>query len=382
MRKLAIVGTHPDTCELAPFDDPEWEIWVFNEVLGQATWCKRADAVFQMHKPFVYKSYTNRCDHDHWDWLRMDHGPLKIYMQDVDPEVPNSVRYPLDEINAELLGDFRQGRELVERSYFTSSISQALALAIYLDYPYIKMLGIEMASDTEYQYQRDNLAFWVGLALGRGIKVDMLTGDAIFKRPLYGYEGEIEQRPEKFEQRAEELALEIAEIQELVGSANARLTEVWGNGSMPKKIEELATLAARLGYLEGRHKETSRYLDKVAQMVAETGFGFIDRNEFEGTAAQAHRDGEQFKAAAHYTAGILNVGLHHYYKNHDPAYLPQIGTLIQQHVDSQYNAGTCKGIHDENWHYTRQLDESVRAAGWQRALEMAQAIDSGVTPAA
>lgn len=379
MKKLAIVGTHPDTRDLAPWDDLDWEIWVFNEVLGQGGWCKRADAVFQMHKPFVYKSLTNRCDKNHWEWLKQDHGDLRIYMQEADPEVPNSVRYPREKIGEELLlGKFYQGLDLLPvDDFYTSTIVQALALGIYLDYKVIRMLGTEMASDTEYRYQRECTTFWTGLALGRGIIVEMVSGDSIYKVPVYGYEGEIEQKPEKYEARADELAVEIAQVQEELKGANARLQEAWGNGTMAKCIEEMATNAARLGYFEGRHKETLRYHDKVTQMVAETGFGFIDRNEFEGAAAQAHADGEAHKASAHYSAGILNVGLHHYYKNHEPAYLPQIATLIQQHIDAQYNAGISKGIYDENWRLSRQIDEEIRAAGGSAALTTLAAGDQG-----
>ena len=89
---VAIVGTHPDTRDNAPFDDPSVDIWVFNEAASKRVkddqpWAWRVDAVFQMHLPVIYKSKYNRSDPYYWQWLQEDH-PFPIYMHDVDPEVP------------------------------------------------------------------------------------------------------------------------------------------------------------------------------------------------------------------------------------------------------------------------------------------------------
>ena len=80
-KTVAIVGTHPDTRDNAPFDDPNIDIWVFNEVAGKNVkqddgsfrpWAWRVDAVFQMHLPLIYRSLLNRSDPKHWEWLQKE----------------------------------------------------------------------------------------------------------------------------------------------------------------------------------------------------------------------------------------------------------------------------------------------------------------------
>jgi len=99
MKTVAIVGSHRETRDLAPWDDPNIEIWAFNEAYSQKIhgddgepyqWCKRADVVFQLHDPVVYQSVNNRSDRHHWEWLQAEHENLRIYMQYHDDLIPNS----------------------------------------------------------------------------------------------------------------------------------------------------------------------------------------------------------------------------------------------------------------------------------------------------
>jgi len=82
---LAIVGSHPATRELAPYEDPNFEIWLFNEAAMKPEIYRRWDALLQMHKPEVYASTANWVNPEHWPWLQRDHGDKRIFMQDVDP---------------------------------------------------------------------------------------------------------------------------------------------------------------------------------------------------------------------------------------------------------------------------------------------------------
>jgi hypothetical protein len=103
LRSLAIVGSHPDSREKAPFDDPNYEIFLFNEAPQKTEIYKRWDTSLQIHKPEVYTSETNWVNKDHWKWLQQDHGPDKrIFMQEADPRVPNSVRYPIEGVRIRL----------------------------------------------------------------------------------------------------------------------------------------------------------------------------------------------------------------------------------------------------------------------------------------
>jgi hypothetical protein len=176
--KLAIVGTEEHTRHLAPFDNPEYDIWVFNEA-ANAEWCKRWDACFQLHK--TYKS-KNLKDPKHWEWLQQAHGK-PIYMHEVNPLVSDSVKYPLEEIR----------NSLNYKNNFRMTLAYAIALAIYLDYESIDIWGVELENSAEYRSQQNNFAFWVGYAEGNGIPINLHCCEGMFDKPLYAYEDYMEE---------------------------------------------------------------------------------------------------------------------------------------------------------------------------------------------
>src|SRR5512139_875648 len=188
-RSLAIVGSHSATRELAPYDDLSVEIWLFNESAMKPEVYRRWDALLQIHSPDVYSSDQNWVNKDHWEWLQQNHGK-RIFMQDVDPRVPNSVKYPLDGI----LG-------MIPYRYLRSSPAMALALAIYLGYKHIMLYGSELTSNTEYAYQATNYAFWIGFAHGRGIDLELHCWQSEFNQSIYGFEGEAQIDKQHFEDR-------------------------------------------------------------------------------------------------------------------------------------------------------------------------------------
>ena len=171
MKKLAIVGSEIQTRHMAPYDDPEYDIWVFNE-WATAEWCKRWDALIQIHGPSIYKG-PNKKDPKHWDWLQQNHGK-PIYMQAVDPLVPDSVKYPL----AEIIHTFNT-------DYLRATICYAIALGLYQGYEEIHIWGVELKSHAEYKSQRDCFIYWNGIGAGR-IKLHCCKD--IFNSSLYGYE--------------------------------------------------------------------------------------------------------------------------------------------------------------------------------------------------
>lgn len=178
MKKLAIVGAEKSTRHLAPYDDPEYDIWVFNE-WANADWCKRWDALIQIHPPADYKAYNpkkdpeNVKDRDHWGWLKQKHGK-PIYMHNVDPDVPDSVKYPLEGII-----------EKFQTRYFRATICYAIALALYQGYEEIHIWGVELSTHAEFKSQRDCFIFWNGVANG---KIKLHCSKGLFNKPLYGFE--------------------------------------------------------------------------------------------------------------------------------------------------------------------------------------------------
>jgi len=181
-KTVAIVGTHPRTRELAPYQNKGIDIWAFNSMVVQE-WMPRTTACFDMHKPESYFSYEDK----YKAWLYSKKDEL-FYTLNSKSEMPDSITYPYNPVCDTLLGNFVRGKNEDPIQYFTSGPCYAIALAIYKGYQRIEFYGIEMESNTEYIYQRDGIAFWLGLAAGRGIKVYIPDECAMFKAPRYGYD--------------------------------------------------------------------------------------------------------------------------------------------------------------------------------------------------
>jgi len=61
--------------------------------------------------------------------------------------------------------------KIFKTDYFSNTVDYALALAIYKGFTEIGLYGINMLSGSEYAYQKAGVEFWIGQAMGRGIKV-------------------------------------------------------------------------------------------------------------------------------------------------------------------------------------------------------------------
>ena len=186
--KVAIVGFAGTTRHLAPYDDPEFEIWGLNEAHRQP-WMKRITRWFQIHQRWDFTKQNNEAYKDHWIWLREQH-PFPIYLQEAEPDVPSSVRFPKDEIVEKFLSNIRRGKNWKEseiNEYFTSSFSYMFSLAVYLGFKHIEVYGFEMATDTEYRYQKGSTEFWIGRA---PLDVEVLVPEEcrLILGALYGFE--------------------------------------------------------------------------------------------------------------------------------------------------------------------------------------------------
>ena len=76
--------------------------------------------------------------------------------------VDNNILYPLKEIIGYL------GTDL-----FTNTLDYMIAYAIYKGFKIIDIYGVTMGSAYEYKFQKPGLEFWVGYALGRGVKINI-----------------------------------------------------------------------------------------------------------------------------------------------------------------------------------------------------------------
>jgi hypothetical protein len=359
MKTVAIVGSHPDTKGDAPFEDKSIPIWIFNEA-GSGKWCERCDAVFQMHIPELYRSTQNRVDAKHFEWLQ--NTKATVYMQDVDPDIPTSVRYPLQEIADKYLGG---------NKFFLSSIDYALALALYQGYKCILIYGIEMASNTEYHYQRQGTRVWLSIAHALGVQVETFGKLNVYDRPCYGYEGIITQDPEDLQKRVRELVHQVDDQREKVFSAERRLGKSYNTDSnIPKKIAELVDATNTFGILEGQLAEFKRYAQKAEKMLADGGVAYLDRNELEMAAGMAVPKVEENKSMIWRTAGRLDVGLYAWEQTHNPQALANVKVHTKEHIDAAFAAGYAEGSFMANHELAANLDKAIAAAGGQRAVDL------------
>jgi hypothetical protein len=167
---VAILGTATSTRKDAPLGKPGVDIWALGACVD---WI--AGREFQVHEWFELHR---------WDAIPKPAQELlgqvtgKLWLQEPVDGVRGDI-FPIDK----LVDDFG--------SDFTNSISYLIAHAIQRGYERIEIYGVDMAHDTEYNYQRPNCFYYIGLARGRGIEVYIPDGSALAKASrggLYGYD--------------------------------------------------------------------------------------------------------------------------------------------------------------------------------------------------
>ncbi len=184
--KIALVGFCEGTRNLAPYNDPEFTIVGLNRGY---IFMPRIDIFFEMHGPDVYR-WEIRRPAGHIQWMKEFKGP--IYQHVADPEIPNSIAYPLQEVTEDIgVNCFRLMKDatvqpMSKDPYLSSSIAYQVALAIHEGYGEIHMYGIDLNTDSEYAWQKPGVEFLLGIAAARGIKVVIPDDCALLKGKLYG----------------------------------------------------------------------------------------------------------------------------------------------------------------------------------------------------
>jgi hypothetical protein len=344
MQKLAIVGSHFKTRENAPFNDPSYIIWAFNEA-AQDPFCKRWDVVFQLHKPEVYSSVNNMVNVKHWDWLQQDHGVAKtVYMQ------------ALDEIVMMLPAAKPSGQP-----FFTSSASMALALALYLGYEHIEVYGVDLSSGTEYQYQQLCWLYWCGVAramIGEGFK--LMSGEQHVQARVYGYEGEIQIDRNYFVERATVLEDEFKTQEVELAKLRAKLSDCLASFD-PKRysalIGQAQDVAIALGEAKGALDEAQAYANRQDP---------ISRQQFERRGATAQRDGEQAKIEMYKAWGEMLYVWNTWALTKDSRARDQVKTFSAKMLNLAVTTGGNSGVWQENARYLIEYDDRVTAAGGMR----------------
>jgi len=192
----AVVGFATATRGQAPWNNPKIDLYGLNEEYSwedceenkdpdpQKRWWKQKpeniSGWYQLHPYATFTRKTNHNDPKHWEWLQKEH-PFPIYMQDKYPEIPSSVKFPIEDIYNEFLTP--DGRK-----YFTSSVALIMGHLYLLGYKRIELYGFEMASNTEYYFQRPGASWMGGRLRARGIDLYVPPSGSFLSGPAYAYE--------------------------------------------------------------------------------------------------------------------------------------------------------------------------------------------------
>lgn len=173
MRQIALIGMGP-SAEQAPSGN-NWERWGIALAPDWPTY----DVAFEMHDDLNASRLRNVGDYE--SRLR-DIGML--YVQRGTPAVPDATPYPFKVIEDELFAD------VPEDCRYGSTLAYMLALAIVEDPVRISLYGFELngfdAANKPYDHQRHNVAFLIGVAIGRYIRVDGPSLPEILALPIDG----------------------------------------------------------------------------------------------------------------------------------------------------------------------------------------------------
>lgn len=362
MKKLAIVGSGSETRSLAPFDDPEFDVWVFNEA-GSSSWCKRWTACFQMHEPEIYQGHNTK-DPAHWQWLKTKHNK-RIYMQEIDPQVPDSMRYPLED-----------ALELAGVKMFPTTFAYMAALAILEGYDEIRIFGVELSA-SEYQYQANGYLFWFGFLRGKlgAANVDsavLYLNNNIFDVPLYGYEGNFFFGKDFFQSRAKQLDHDWGVYERDARIIKSKIEGVIKRGEiakLPELVSQYQVALQNTGQAAGALAEAERY--------AAFGDRYADRGGFEFAAATAQRDGEAKRIMMFSKVGLIEYLGNVYMQTHNPEAAKKLIQQINEYGKLAEAYGAMLGMYRENISYILKYDGMVQANGGRiEQLEQMEIYDS------
>lgn len=252
--KIAIVGCS-DSKTLAPYDDKSWEIWAMNNSYLHT---RRNTKWFEIHpikfeaghfwrrkliKPGIFEFSRDfrgkQVDEYMQDLARLD---IPVYMQQHWDVIPKSIPYPLQLVTQKY------------GNYFTNSVSYMIVLAIeqILDWRgksgkpggEIGCYGVDMATGSEYGPQRPSCEFFLGIAAGLGIVLNIPPkADLLKTRFLYGFQereqtqweakvtGIIEGMAIRKQKAIQQYEMSRKQIDQYVGAEEAvrEIERIWSN---------------------------------------------------------------------------------------------------------------------------------------------------------
>lgn len=167
---IFILGRGQSVMRCATKKPEKTEYWGCNNVYR----VRELDRLFIMHD--IYMTQFNR---DEKLIENINKKDLPVYTLGKYEVIKNNIQYPMEEVIREF-----------GKVYFLNTASYMLALAIMQRPKSLVLFGIDMFWGTGTEYMRNEKAcieFWLGVATGRGIKIQITKESTVMKRRGYGY---------------------------------------------------------------------------------------------------------------------------------------------------------------------------------------------------
>ena len=270
-KKVAIMG-FADSRDMAPFKDESWEIWGLNSLFEMIDMA-HVTRWFEIHDIKLFSVDTNkeigfgltRTGQPYLQALTQLNCP--VYMVEKYETIPNSIRYPLEDMITEFdpklrrlewSKPFSHSADLDWNGYFTNTVSYMIALAIHDGYEEIGIYGVDMATSqggigNEYAAQRPSCEYYIGVAQGKGIKVTIPDeADLLKTRFIYGFEmmrdlafsSKVRKIDEAMRSRfgasQQNFALAQKQMDQYIGAMECikELDKIWRNCAYGKEFEQ------------------------------------------------------------------------------------------------------------------------------------------------
>lgn len=164
--RVVIVGSGPSARgkagHIGELQSDGWKVWVPGSVRIDGV---VPDTIFEVHP-------KNKWPIGHDEYLRKMGEETTVRFRD-----PRGIGYGLRA--------FYDDAPL--KKYATSTIAYMLRMAAFKpSISHIRLIGVDILEEEEYQNQRPCIEYWLGYLEGRGCNVHITPGSALFSGDLYG----------------------------------------------------------------------------------------------------------------------------------------------------------------------------------------------------
>ena len=156
MKKLSLVGKGTGWERSFKDQKDDREIWCVSTIFAELQTIEvEPFRIFQLHERKIFEP-----------WISTEQTRVVLIRE--NPEFPDAMVLPVQPLMN------------VFGARFSSTFAWMLGLAMYEGYTDINIRGVHLGSQSEYFDQRDAFFWFVGLAQGRGIKINIDEDSGVF----------------------------------------------------------------------------------------------------------------------------------------------------------------------------------------------------------